>query len=60
MVSQRWKELDTEGKAFYKQVAAKDLERYRRELNEMESGTGNINNNKQREAPTAVLTARSA
>lgn len=36
MVSQKWKSLADEHKAFYKQVAARDLERYRREVSEQE------------------------
>jgi hypothetical protein len=37
MVSKRWKELPEDKKAFYKQTAAKDLERYRHEINDMEA-----------------------
>lgn len=37
MVSKKWKELPLDKKAFYKQTAAKDLERYRREVHEMET-----------------------
>jgi HMG (high mobility group) box len=37
MVSKRWKELPEDKKAFYKHTAAKDLERYRQEIHEMES-----------------------
>lgn len=34
LISQRWKELDESKKAFYRQVAAQDWERYQRELNQ--------------------------
>lgn len=34
VISQRWKELDETTKAFYQQVAAEDLERYHRELDQ--------------------------
>jgi hypothetical protein len=47
MVSQRWKELNADKKSFYKDVAAKDLERYRREL-------------KSSKMSSSVVTARSA
>lgn len=36
MVSKRWKALPEDKKAFYKETAAKDLERYRQEIHDME------------------------
>ena len=38
LISQRWRELSAEHKEFYRQIAQEDLERYQREL-------GNLNGN---------------
>lgn len=56
MVSLRWKDLSTDRKEFFKNIAAKDLDRYRRELNELKSGGGNGNG----VSTSSVLIARSA
>lgn len=55
MVSQRWKELAEERKNFYKEVAAKDLERYRRELHQIEQTKANT-----KPFQTSVVIARTA
>jgi hypothetical protein len=55
MVSQRWKELPNEGKEFFKQVAAKDLERYRLELSQQQQ-----NQHRAARPASSVVIARSA
>jgi hypothetical protein len=49
LISQRWKELDESKKAFYRQVAAQDWERYQRELNQYKMQESGKNS-----APVAV------
>jgi hypothetical protein len=59
MVSKRWKELPEDKKAFYKQTAAKDLERYRQEIHDMEAKQESAATYPILQAPSVVI-ARTA